>query len=69
MGGTYKPPTKGRGNPRPLGRGGGQREETDAERSLKAILREGLRARVRSVGVADILILNGGDLYEGYEEP
>jgi hypothetical protein len=24
MGGTYEPPTKGRGNPRPLGRGGGQ---------------------------------------------
>jgi hypothetical protein len=62
-------PQRGRGTPALSRRGGGQREETDAERSLKAILREGLRARVRSVGVADILILNGGDLYEGYEEP
>ncbi|MEM4969692.1 MAG: ABC transporter ATP-binding protein [Sulfolobales archaeon] len=45
------------------------RDEADAERALRSILRSGLRARVRSVGVADILILNGGDLYGVYEEP
>jgi ABC-2 type transport system ATP-binding protein len=45
------------------------REESDAEIALRSILRAGVRAKVRSVGVADILILNGGDLYGVYEEP
>lgn len=45
------------------------RDELDAERALRDILRRGARARVRPVGVADILILNGGDLVEVYSEP
>jgi len=45
------------------------RDEGDAERALMDILRRGSRARVRPVGVADVLILNGGDLVEVYSEP
>jgi len=45
------------------------RDELDAEKALRSILRAGVRARVRAVGVADILILSGGDSYGAYEEP
>ena len=45
------------------------RDEVDAERSLAGVIRDGGRARVRPVGIADVLIISEGGLYEGYGEP
>ena len=45
------------------------RDDVDAERSLARIVRNGGKARVRPVGVADVLIIGEGGFYGEYEEP